>query len=156
MVQVVLHPAFVLGEKWMTDKEQRPQKPPWVKPRIVAAPKIRQIYWCDFWQDAHLPEMWKTRPVIVVSYKNTLHGPCLVIPITTEPDNENNRWASKLSIKIEGTCDCWAVCNHPSTVAPSRFSQFKGKIPVLPKADFNQVLELLGQWLPVPFKLEPE
>ena len=98
--------------------------------------------------------MWKTRPVIVVSYKNTLHGPCLVLPTTTEPDNEYNPWASKLSIKIESTLDSWAVCNQPSTVAPSRFSQFKGKIPVLPKKDFNQVLELLVKWLPVPFKLE--
>ncbi len=39
------------------------------QPRIIAAPKIRQLYWCDFWCDAQLPEMWKTRPVIVVSYR---------------------------------------------------------------------------------------
>jgi mRNA interferase MazF len=131
--------------------QQKPTKPQWVDPRIVAAPKIRQIYWCDFWSDAHLPEMWKTRPVIVVSYKNTLHGPCLVVPISTEPDNAGNEWAHKLSIKIEGTFDSWAICNQPSTVAPSRFSQFKGEIPLLPKTDFNQVLELLMKWLPVPF-----
>lgn len=144
---------FASGER-MVDGEQKPQKPPWVKPRIIAAPKIRQIYWCDFWQDAHLPEMWKTRPVIVVSYKNKLHGPCLVIPTSTEPDNENNPWACKLSIKVEGSFDLWAICNQPSTVAPSRFSQFKGKIPLLPEKDFNQILELLGKWLPSPFKLE--
>ena len=64
-------------------------KPPWVQPRIKAAPKIRQIYWCDYWKDARLPEMWKTRPVIVVSYKNTLHGPCLVVPVSTEPQDNN-------------------------------------------------------------------
>jgi len=45
--------------------------PPRVQPRIKAAPKHGQIYWCDFWLDAQLPEMWKTRPVVVVSYKNT-------------------------------------------------------------------------------------
>jgi mRNA interferase MazF len=56
-------------------------KPPWVPPRIKAAPKIRQVYWCDLWRDARLPEMWKTRPVIVVSYKNTLTGACLVLPV---------------------------------------------------------------------------
>ena len=60
-------------------------KPPPVKPRIIAAPKLRQIYWCDFPLDAQLPEMWKTRPVVVISYKNILHGPCTVIPMTTEP-----------------------------------------------------------------------
>jgi hypothetical protein len=35
------------------------QKPRRVKPRIIAAPKHGQIYWCDFWLDAQLPEMWK-------------------------------------------------------------------------------------------------
>jgi mRNA interferase MazF len=137
----------------MVNEADKPARPPWVQPRIIAAPKIRQIYWCDFWQDAHLPEMWKTRPVIVVSYKNTLHGPCLVIPTSTEPENARNPWASKLSIKVEGTFDSWAICNQPSTVAPSRFSQFKGKIPLLPEGDFNKVLELLRKWLPVSFDL---
>jgi mRNA interferase MazF len=138
------------------DIEQRrePARPPWVKPRIIAAPKIRQIYWCDFWRDAQLPEMWKTRPVIVVSYKNTLHGPCLVVPTTTDPDNANNRWACKISMKVEETLDSWAICNQPSTVSPSRFSQFRGRIPLLPEGDFNQVLDLLFKWLPKPFVLE--
>jgi mRNA interferase MazF len=129
------------------------QKPPWVAPRIIAAPKIRQIYWCDFWADAHLPEMWKTRPVVVVSYKNKLHGPCLVVPISTEPQDDNP-WAHKLSAGVEGTVHAWAICNQPSTVAPSRLSQFKGIIPLMSKADFNAVLRLLTKWLPEPFDIE--
>jgi mRNA interferase MazF len=127
------------------------QKPPRVPPRIVAAPKIRQIYWCDFWEDAHLPEMWKTRPVIVVSYKNTLSGPCLVVPTTTDPDNVTNKWACKLSIKTDGGRDSWAICNQLITVAPSRFAQTKGSIPLLPKSDFNEILTLIREWLPQPF-----
>ena len=112
-------------------------KPPWVKPRIIASPKIRQIYWCDFWEDARLPEMWKTRPVIVVSYKNKLHSPCLVIPVSTEPGNEQSLWSYRLSMEIEGNrVTSWAVCNQPSTVSPSRFSAFRGKIPLLPEDDF--------------------
>ena len=99
----------------MTDDE----RPGWVKPRIIAAPKIRQVYWCDFWADAHLPEMWKTRPVIVVSYKNTLHGPCLVVPTTTSPQPDNP-WGFKLSLRVDAARASWAVCNQPSTVAPSR------------------------------------
>jgi hypothetical protein len=47
-----------------------------------------------------------------------------------------------------------AICNQSSTVAPSRFSQFSGKIPGLPVADFNQVLKRLLKWLPVPFAVE--
>jgi mRNA interferase MazF len=129
-------------------------KPTWVSPRITAAPKIRQIYWCDYWKDARLPEMWKTRPVIVVSYKNTLHGPCLVVPTSTEPQN-NNPWAHRLSISIEGDgVTSWAVCNHPATMSPSRFKQFNKGTPLLQKAEFNQMLELLMKWLPQPFSLD--
>ena len=134
----------------MTPTPDMPQK---VAPRIKAAPKIRQIYWCDFWRDAQLPEMWKTRPVIVLSYKNTLHGPCLVVPLSTVPHDAADLWACKLSFQIDGVTS-WAICNQPSTVAPSRFSQFGGKIPVLPIADFNEVLARVLKWLPVPFSLE--
>ncbi|HEY1631950.1 MAG TPA: hypothetical protein VGF56_11585 [Rhizomicrobium sp.] len=67
-------------------------KPRRIPPRIKAAPKIRQVYWRDFWQDAMLPEMWKRRPVIVISYKNALFGPCLVIPLSTDPQ-VGNPWA---------------------------------------------------------------
>lgn len=130
------------------------RKPPWVQPRIKAAPKIRQIYLCEYWNDARLPEMWKTRPVIVVSYKNALYGPCLVVPVSTEPQDDNP-WAHRLSMQIgDSGMTSWAVCNHPVTVSPSRFSQFRGKIPLLPKTDFNQVLERLVKWLPKPFELE--
>ncbi|MDZ4382194.1 MAG: type II toxin-antitoxin system PemK/MazF family toxin [Parvibaculum sp.] len=138
--------------KGNTGGEKR-EKPQWVKPRIIAAPKIRQIYWCDFWVDAHLPEMWKTRPAVVVSYKNTLRGPCLVVPVSTDPQDDNP-WAHKLSVQIDGVSQSWAICNQPSTVAASRFSQFKGHIPLLPKEDFNVILSLLHKWLPKHFDIE--
>jgi mRNA interferase MazF len=125
------------------------QKPVWIEPRIKTAPKIRQLYWCDFWKDAILPEFWKTRPVIVVSFKNTLHGPCLVIPTTTIPQ-DGNPWAHRLSVVFDGV-QSWAVCNQPSTVSPSRFGQFKGRIPLVPETDFNAILAMLNQWLPKPF-----
>lgn len=128
---------------------QPEQKPPRVQTRIIAAPKLRQIYWCDFWRDAQLPEMWKTRPVVVMSYKNALHGPCLVIPTTTEPQG-NSPWAYKLSAYVDGQSS-WAVCNHPYTVAPSRFSQVRGKIPMVSKEEFNELLKRLMAWLPRSF-----
>ncbi|MGH6869873.1 MAG: type II toxin-antitoxin system PemK/MazF family toxin [Rhizomicrobium sp.] len=130
----------------MTDEKT---SPPWVEPQIIAAPKIRQLYWCDFWRDAMLPEFWKTRPVIVISYKNTLHGPCLVVP-TTAIDQSGNAWAHRISVQIEGV-QSWAVCNHLTTVSPSRFSQFSGRIPQVPEADFNAILAPIAKWLPVPF-----
>ena len=126
------------------------ERPPRVQPRIIAAPKIRQLYWFDFWKDARLPEMWKTRPVVVVSYKNTLHGPCLIVPFSTIAQDENI-WA--IRSKVEGI-NCWAICNQLTTVSPSRFSTFKGKIPLFSKSDFNQVIEKINKWLPKPFGVE--
>lgn len=142
----------------MTDETEQPapkgpqpeQKPPRIQPRIMAAPKLGQLYWCDFWQDAQLPEMWKTRPVVVMSYKNQLHGPCLVIPTTTEPQG-NSQWAYKLPSDLVDGRESWAVCNHLYTVAPSRFSQVKGRIPKLTNEDFNEVHTRMMSWLPRPF-----
>ncbi len=126
------------------------QQPRGLQPRIGAAPKIRQIYFCDFWSDVHFPEMWKRRPVVVISYRARLHGPCLVVPTSTNPQDDN-AWAHKLSIQVDGAQDSWAICNQPSTVAPSRFHPVKGKLPLLPEGDFNAILNLLNQWLPKPF-----
>lgn len=126
------------------------EKPPRVKPRLVGAPKIRGLYYCDFWKDAQLPEFWKTRPVVVVSYRNTLIGPCTVIPTTTVPqEGESAKWAHKFSVKFDGP-QSWAVCSHPTTVAVSRLSQFKGGIVRVPETDFDAILALLLKWLPVP------
>ncbi len=128
-------------------------KPLWVKPRITSAPKIRQLYWCEYWQDARLPEMWETRPVVVVSYKNSLHGICTVVPLSTEPQDDN-RWAVRLSILVDGHSVSWAVANQVTSISTSRLIQFNRGFPVLPKADFNQVLERIVLWLPKPFDLE--
>jgi mRNA interferase MazF len=133
-----------LGSQGNADAKPRPQKP-----RIKAAPKPRQIYWCEFWSDAIAPEMWKTRPIIIISHKNRLYGPCLVIPTTTDPDNELNPWAYKLP-EIEGELQSWAICNHLITISTSRLSQFSGRIPKLPQQDFDAILELVRGWIPSP------
>jgi mRNA interferase MazF len=117
------------------------EKPPRVHPRIIAAPKHRQFYYCDFWHDAQLPEMWKTRPILVLSYKNFLTGPCLVVPSSTDPQI-NNPWAHELSFSLDGR-KSWIVCNHLYTVAPK-----------VSKTEFNQILDLVKRWLPDPFPPE--
>jgi mRNA interferase MazF len=129
--------------------ELRPRR---VQPRIIAAPKHGQIYWCDFWLDAQLPEMWKTRPIVVLSYKNTLHGPCLVVPVTTEPQG-TSPWAWEISVSIDGRRN-WVVCNHLYTVAPSRLSQVRGGIFRVPNAEFNEILKRVSAWLPRPFDID--
>ncbi|KPM13719.1 type II toxin-antitoxin system PemK/MazF family toxin [Citromicrobium sp. WPS32] len=124
-------------------------RPPRVRPKLVAAPKIRGIYWCDFWQDVMLPEMWKKRPVLIVSYKNTLSGPCSVRPISTDPqEGESAEWAYKLPLEIEKGRDSWVVCNHIYTVSPSRLEQVKGGVLRLQEADFHAILKRMFDWLP--------
>jgi hypothetical protein len=50
----------------------------------------------------------------------------------------------------------WAVCNHPASLSPRSFAQFNRWILLLPKDDFNQVLERLMKWLPNPFSLDTQ
>jgi hypothetical protein len=66
-------PPFSFGEllKAHRDMDLEELPPPRVEPRLLVVPAIRELYWCDFPADAQLPEFWKRRPVIVVSFKKT-------------------------------------------------------------------------------------
>jgi mRNA interferase MazF len=64
-------------------------KPPYIKPIINRPPRIREIYWCNFWQDAQLPEMWKRRPVVIISPKNSLENGVTILPLTTKKQRDN-------------------------------------------------------------------
>ncbi|MES1200294.1 MAG: type II toxin-antitoxin system PemK/MazF family toxin [Pseudomonadota bacterium] len=124
-------------------------RPPAIPPKIVGAPKIRQFYWCEFWQDAILSEMWKTRPVLIVSYRNTLYGPCSVLPVSTDPqEGKSADWAHRLSFSLDGHSENWVVCNHIYTVSPRRLSPFRGVPPRMQEGEFNDVLKRLFRWLP--------
>jgi len=122
--------------------------PPRIPPRIKSAPKIRQLYWCDFPKDAQLPEFWKRRPVIILLYKNKLHGTVTVIPCSTQ-DQKDNKWAYPLETTIDGK-DGWAICDKLSTVAVSRLLPDKSGIRRLPEEEFNKILKLTLEWLPIP------
>lgn len=123
-----------------------PQTPPKVAPRLVAAPKIRQLLWCDFPQDAQLPEFWKRRPVIVLSYRNTLHGAVTVIPCSTQAQ-PGNAWAFPLRTTIDGRA-AWAICDKPSTIAVSRLLPDRSGIARMPENEFHELLKLVLEWLP--------
>ncbi|MDF3812900.1 MULTISPECIES: type II toxin-antitoxin system PemK/MazF family toxin [Rhodopseudomonas] len=71
---------------------QAEEPPPRIAPRLKSAPKIRQLYWCDFPQDAQLPEFWKRRPVVILSMNATLYGSVVVIPCSTSA-NQNPKLA---------------------------------------------------------------
>jgi len=122
------------------------QPPPRVAPKVNAAPRIRQIYWCRLPIDAELPELWKVRPVIIVSYRNTLHGAVTAIPTTTV-EQDANPWAHKLTISLDASKVSWAICDKPVTVAVSRLQPHR-VIPRLTEAEFNEVMARLLAWLP--------
>jgi mRNA interferase MazF len=101
------------------------EPPPRVQPKVKAAPRTRQVYWCRLPLDAELPELWKVRPGIIVSRDNRLYGAVTIIPTTTveQPDNE---WAYRLSTSLDPLKVSWAICDKPMTVAVSRLSRFRG------------------------------
>ena len=122
--------------------------------RIKAAPSIRQIYWCTFPEDYIIPEMGKQgglpRPVVILSFKNTLHGPVTILPISTDPqEGKSAEWAHKLSLKVDGKRDSWVVCNHPYTFSTKRLGPAK-VIPRLTVAEFDEILVKVLNWLPKP------
>jgi mRNA interferase MazF len=122
--------------------------PPKIPPRVKSAPKVRQFYWCDFPQDAHLPEFWKRRPVIVLSMNATLYGAVVVVPCSTVA-HQDPKLAFPLRTTIDGRA-AWAICDKPTTVAVSRLVASQGQIKRLPPDEFDEMLQLVLDILPKP------
>ena len=125
------------------------EKPPHVRPRLKQAPKVRDMLWCDFPKDAHLPEMWKRRPVIVIATDRSLGGAVTVVPCSSQ-DQAGNKWAVRLETPIDGKGPSWAICDKPTSVAVSRLSLQDNSRHRLPEAEFAAVLEVMWRWLPAP------
>jgi len=121
-------------------------KPPKCKPRIKSAPKIRQMYWCRFPEDAQLPEFWKVRPVIILSPNPTLYGSVVIVPCSSAVQMEPKK-VVQLETSIDGKAS-WAVCDKPTTVAVSRLFIGEKGIIRLSEAEFNRVLKLVLELLP--------
>ena len=119
-----------------------------VEPRVRSAPRIRQVYWCDFPGDAVYPEFWKRRPVLVISRKARLHGNVTVLPITTksQPDNLS---AYPVISPLDGQ-RTWVVCDHLTTVAVSRLHMPGRTVPRLEREDFSRIVALALRGLPRP------
>jgi len=118
--------------------------------KIKAAPRIRQLYCCDFRGDVLTPEMGKKRPVVILSYRNTLHGVCLVLPVSTDPqDGQSAAWAHKLSLGADRGRTSWVVCNHLYTVSTRRLEPLADAvIPRLTEAEFDAILTVTRRWMP--------
>lgn len=120
--------------------------PPRVKPRLTSAPKIRELFWCDFPTDAQSPEFWKRRPVIVLSKTSTLYGSVVVVPCSTQTQTDRRK-AYPLRTTIDGRA-AWAICDKPSTVAVSRLLPSRGKVVRMPQEEFDDMLRVVLDLLP--------
>jgi len=128
------------------------ERPTWHPIAIEAAPRIRCLYWCRFNDPSlvPLPEMWKERPVIVVGHRELyIKGSCLVVPTSTDPQ-ENNKWAWKLPSYLLGGTDTWVLYSHLVTISTSRLKQVGGVVPKLRQEDFDELLRLIREYLPKP------
>lgn len=112
--------------------------PPKILPRIKSAPRVRQVFWCDFAKDAQLPEFWKSRPVVVISRRTKLFGKVTIVPITSQSQG-NNKMAFAMKSPIDGR-DCWVICDHPMTIAVSRLSSPRQGVLRLREDDFELIL----------------
>ena len=86
------------------------------------------------------------RPIIVVSYRNTLYGAVTAIPTTTV-EQDANPWAYKLHTSLDPSKVSWAICDKPTTLAVSRLQPHR-TIPRLTDGEFNGVMARLLAWLP--------
>ena len=123
--------------------------PPRRAPQIVAAPKPRRVYWCVFPQEALLPELWKTRPVVILSPKAQLHGVVTVVPLSTKAQPDNKLAHAFPSVLPKGGTS-WAIYSHVTTLSVSRLTLVDGKAPTIPEDDFTAILRLVRSQIPTP------
>lgn len=121
------------------------ESPPFKKPRIKSAPKIRELFWCDFQEDALNPEFWKRRPVIIISKTSKVKGSVTVVPCSTQA--QTSRWAFPLQTTIDGKA-AWAICNYPTTVSTSRLVAHQNHIRRLKSDEFKSMLAVVLDYLP--------
>lgn len=117
---------------------------------LKSAPKLGEVFWCSFSEENINPEFYKTRPVIVVSYKNSLHGPILVVPFSTK-EQTNNAWAIEAkNVVPSDKRDSWAVCNHLYTVSCSRLIPDRGRVFRIKGDLLKSILTLVRKWIADP------
>lgn len=136
----------------MNYKNENPEADrPGTRPiRIKSAPKIRQVYWCDYPEPEHTqkPEFYKRRPVVVLSKNATLYGAVTIAPISGKAQNYN-RHSQLIQSPIDGR-DAWVVCNHICTVSTRRLDVPAEGLRRIPDDVFQQILAKVYRNLPLP------
>lgn len=130
-------------------------RPSWRPVVLRAAPRLGDIYWCDFHdaEHVHLPEMWKRRPVLVVSRKNRLRGSTTILPFSTNDKNATNKFAVPAPDAIRDGLTrkpTWILTDHICTVSNSRLRPTRGKVLVLRGPELSHILTLMRSTLGLP------
>jgi mRNA interferase MazF len=131
------------------------KRPPKIKPAVVRVPRIGELYWCDLPKDAHLPELWKRRSVVVISRNVTMNGTVVVLPTTSDSDKMSEHMR-KISVSLDHRTS-YAICDKPMTLAVSRFCRADPKrIPKLPTDEVDDLIRALYQVVPAPPKVDTD
>ena len=128
----------------MTTDMSPPEKRP---VRLSKAPRIRRVYWCDFPKDAHKPEFWKLRPVVIISRTAKFYGLVKVVPFSTMPQHDKLN-THEMPSPFDKTLKAWAICNYIATVATSRLTQDRLGVPLVEQTDFDQIVQKVFASLP--------
>jgi mRNA interferase MazF len=131
------------------------ERPPKIKPSVVRVPRIGELYWCDLPKDAHLPELWKRRSVVVISRNVTMNGTVVVLPTTTDSERMSEHMC-KISSSLDHQTS-YAICDKPMTLAVSRFYRAEPKrIPKLPVKEVDHLIRALYRVVPCPPKVDED
>lgn len=113
----------------------------------------REVVWCDFHEnDVTLhPEFIGRHPAIVVSKNNRSNQPLLVIPVTSQPQNEDDPCCHKLSKNYwkSDKAESWAICSHVYAVSHLRVSRAFKYTKRVTQEDYRDVLTGLTNRLPM-------
>lgn len=144
-------------EEWISNIEavEASHWPKKFRPVIRATPRVGDIYWCKFHDETEieLPEMWKTRPCVIVSRKNTINGKVTVLPFSTSPSNATDPMAVEASKTVQQRLDqnrTWILCDHPCTIATSRLRQLNRGFLKLQSNELKVILTKMTQGLAAP------
>lgn len=108
---------------------------------ITSTPRVGQYFWVDFPHDAYAPEFVDEHPGIVVRAARRLHDTCIIVPITSTPQEDaihKHKLAKNPNPKGEKDgVVVWAVCDHLYTVNLNRLRPIKDRYgrAIYPRAD---------------------
>lgn len=109
--------------------------------RINSAPRVGQYFWVDFPHDAYAPEFVGEHPGIVVRAARHLKDTCVIVPVTSSPQDEAKHIHSLKKNPnpnpIYRDREVWAVCSHLYTIHNARLRPVTDtyRRPVFPRVD---------------------